>query len=137
MFSVDLTNVSEFNLLEAGNYNAHVERAEFKESKAGSRYLNVMFKTDKGVTVFSMYNLFHDKEMVRNIALADLKKLLTASGFKDGGLKFTNESDLLESVLSCRCEIKVAVKLDSQFGDKNIIKGYSPIVDGKNEPAPF
>ena len=57
-------------------------------------------------------------------ALADLKKLLMASGFKS--MKFTSKEDIVEAVLACRCQIKLGNKTDS-YGTKNTVKGYKEL----------
>lgn len=137
MFELDLTDVStesSFDPLPDGQYKSYVDGAEFKESKAGSEYLNLKFKIFSGQysnrVFFNIMNLFHDKEQVRNIALADLKKMLMASGFES--MKFDSKEDLLEAVLSCRCEVKLGNKTDS-YGTKNTIKGYQPLKEDDQE----
>ena len=122
--SVEATN--DFDLIPNGMYPAYIDRAEWKVSKAGAKYLNVMFKLAgekyEGRAVFHMFNLMHPKENVKNIALAELKKLLIASGKEK--MAFTSEEEVISSVLDCRCMIKLGAQKSEEYGDKNIVKGY-------------
>lgn len=126
MFNFDEVITGDYDVLPAGEYPAYVEKAEWKTSKAGAEYLNIMFKIigekHAGRVLFKGYNLFHDKENVRNIALGEVKRLLQASGLDK--MKFSSKEDLVESVLQCRVNLKVVVKKSEQYGDQNEIKGY-------------
>ena len=135
------TNDGDYAPLPAGKYAAHIDRAEWRATKAGPDALNIMFKLDEtGRTVWNMYNLFNDSEVARNIALSDLKGLLLASGYNEDALKFESKEDLMEKVLACRCTLRLSVKKSSEWGDKNEIKGYEETRDamvGENSPSPF
>jgi len=144
----DLTDVSTedvFAPMADGIYPSYVDKAEFKESKAGNRYLNIQFKIfgerNNNRVFFNMLNLFHDKEQVRTIAMSELKRMLTASGVTE--MKFASDEELLDAVLACRMNVKLGNKTDS-FGTKNTVKGYSkleeeqsPFGDTSAESAPF
>ena len=108
-----------------GIYPAFVDKAEFKISKAGAEYLNVIFKVmsgdHKGRAAFAMYNIFHPNEKPRNIALNEIKRMLGASGFEVDKIK--TKVQLLEAVLETRCQIKLKA-IEDDYGKKNVVKGY-------------
>jgi hypothetical protein len=111
----DVANAKDqYSALPAGNYSAYVDEAEFKISKTGSEYLSIVWEIFgdkyKGKKIFENYNLLHDKEQVRNIALASMKKMMLASGFKIEALKFESKEALVKMVLQCRVQLKLAVK---------------------------
>lgn len=131
----DLTNVEtgdNFAPIPSGTYSAFVDKCEFKTSEKGSEYLNVAFKIcgDDYMNrlVFNVYNLFHPKEQVRNIALSDITKLLLASGIDKKTLTFNSRESLLESVYSCRIDLVVGIKKDPGYEDKNVVKGYKSTI---------
>ena len=124
----DLTEVKdEFELLPEGTYPAYVDKAEWKTSKAGADYLNIMFKTiNENRVVFNMYNLTHPTDKARNIALSDLKKLFLASGKPEDSMKALSKEGIVALALQCRCQIVVGKRTDD-WGEKNIVKGYKPM----------
>jgi len=133
----DLTDVSSednYAPITDGTYPAYVEKADFRESKAGTEYLNLQFKIfgerSAGRVFFNIMNVFHEKEQVRNIALGELKRMFSASGITD--MKFNSKEELLESVLTCRMQVKLGNKTDS-YGTKNVIKGYSKLEESDND----
>ena len=82
MFNLTEVQESGFDLLETNWYGMHVDKLEWKESKAGAEYLNLTYKLDNGRVVFAMYHVFNASEKARNIALGSIKRALTASGFE-------------------------------------------------------
>lgn len=143
MFNLtDLKVENDYDVIPAGTYQAYVDKSYWKTSNAGAEYLNVMWRitgpTQANRVVFDILNLFHEKEQVRNIALATLKKIMLASGYSEDSLKFETKEQLVERVLNCRCDIKVGVRTSAEFGDQNTIKGYAPTLEqGKSEASPF
>lgn len=126
------TKDNDYDAIPAGKYPAYVDGVEWKTSKAGASYLNVMFKIfgDKheGRVIFNSYNLHHDKEQVKEIAFQDIKKLLVAGGTK--AFKFANDHELADAVMKCRVGIRVGVKTSEQYGSQNTIKGYNKLAAG-------
>ena len=116
----DLTEVKTFDIVPQGTHTATVSKVEFKESKAGAEYLNLALKTDAG-NVFVLMNINHPKEEVRNIALAELKRLLTAAKFSS--LKFESKEQLAEVLENARFNITVKHKTDD-YGTKAVVSGY-------------
>lgn len=137
---LDLTNVKDegvFSPIPEGEYPACVDSVEWKESKAGAEYLNVKFKITgdnyANRLVFNIYNVFNTSEKARNIALADIKKLLTANGETE--MKYKTKEELAAKVSSCKVILKVGIRGDS-YGEKNTIKGYKPLTVN-SEVIPF
>lgn len=136
----DLTSVEttsgDFEPIPTGIYPAYVEKLEWKTSKAGADYLNIMFKIfgEKYANrvVFSMLHLLNKNETARNIALADLKRMLIASGWKEDELNFDSKESVAEAVKQVRCKIKVTIKRDEQYGDKNEVKGFEPLKEDED-----
>jgi hypothetical protein len=126
--SWDLSEVKGFEILPEGKYPAKISKVEFKESKSGSEYLNLAFETGKG-NVSAILNINHPNEQPRNIALAELKRLLSAAGFTE--FKFNSKEALAEALYTVKCEITVKHKTDD-YGTKPVIKGYSMIKDEPN-----
>jgi len=136
MFNLnELPEEEGFSPLPRGEYPAFVDKLEWKTSKAGAEYLSLGFKVFgenyANRIVFTMFNLFHPKEQVRNIALGQIRTLLVASGFAKDKLNFNTKEDLAKAVLECRCKIKVSVKED-EYGKKNEVKGYSKLEETDN-----
>ena len=116
----DLSEVKAFDIVPQGTHTATVTKVEFKESKSGSEYLNLTLKTDSG-NVFVIMNINHPKEEVKNIALAELKRLLTAAKFST--LKFESKEQLAEALENARFNITVKHKTDD-YGTKAVVSGY-------------
>lgn len=140
MFNFENVSADDYQLLPNGEYPVIIEKAEWKVSQnSGSEYLNVMFsvigESHNGRKIFNIYNLLHAKEQVKNIALSDLKKLLVAAGVDE--MNFNSKESLIEALLGLRVNLKVGQRVDS-YGEKNIVKGYSPVVIGdKSLDVPF
>ena len=134
----DFTNVEEQkNYVDAGVYDAHVEKAEFKMSQAGSEYLSVGFQLDKEkMFVWEIFNVFHPKDQVRNIAMSQLKGLLAASGIDASKMAKVGKEELLEHVLTCRCSMKLKV-VNDDYGTKNKVVSYMAQDEGVSDKAPF
>lgn len=116
----DLTEVKEYDIVPQGTHTATVSKVEFKESKAGAEYLNLTLSTEAG-NVFVIMNINHPSEKVKNIALAELKRLLTAAKFST--LKFESKQQLAEALEGARFNITVKHKTDD-YGTKAVVSGY-------------
>ena len=132
----DFSNVEEqgtFKPVPAGLYPAYVSQAEFKDSKAGARYLSVCFTlfgdNYEGRKVYTNFNLFHQKDTVKNIAMSQLLSMLMASGHEKSKIKANSEDELLNIIADCRCMVKVAIRVSEGYGEQNEIKGYQELDD--------
>ena len=136
----DLENVAVSETMPRGTYQAFVSKGEFKTSKSGAEYLEVVFTTVNGRNVFHSFNVLHPNEQPRNIALADMKKMLLASGFTPSSMKFDTKEKLLETVLAVRCNILVDIREDEGYSPRNVVKGYKKLEEeavGFSDTAPF
>lgn len=125
MFNItDVKIENAFEPLEAGWYGGHISTLEWKESAKGARYINAQIKLDNNRVVFAMYHVFNSNEVARNIALADIKKALLASGCAEDKLNFASEDALMEAMATVNCEIYLKVQKSSEYGDKNVVGNY-------------
>jgi hypothetical protein len=75
-------DTSDFSPVEENWYEMSVVGAEFKNSKAGDRYLSIQFKiSDNNRRIFSIFNIFNKNDKARNISLSRMQSLLKAQGF--------------------------------------------------------
>lgn len=109
-----------FSPINEGNYDAVVSGAEFKVSKAGNDYLSLVFKVDSGRLIFDNFNLFHDDQRVRNIAMGKMKRLLNAVGVSSNEMENVTREKLINFLADKRVQLVVGIK-----EDKNIIKGFN------------
>lgn len=122
----NVTNVearSNNTVVPEGSYAAFVETAEVKKTKDGEgQYLALMWKiigpTQKNRTIFANYNFQNKNEKAQEIAMQDLKSILTAAGKTNFAISSPNE------MLGLVCQIFVKTKVDS-YGEKNVITNYS------------
>jgi len=137
MFNLkDTKDDGGFTPIPPQDYPAFIEKAEWLTSKAGADYLNIKFKIFGEVyanrVVFHILNLMHPKDQVKNIAMVDLKRMMVAAGFNEDKLTFTSKEELIDALLTVRVTIKVGIKKD-EYGEKNIIKGYSPLSEESSQ----
>ncbi len=117
----------------AGIYPAKIEDVSWKTPKSGGNdYLNIMFRLENNQCVFECLCIMHEKENVKNIAMSKLKSLLMAGGVKVDELKFSRQS-LIEILEPLNVILKLGVKKDDQYGDKNIIQKYLEADQEKND----
>lgn len=120
--------------LDAGKYLADVEAFEKKTSKAGNDYFSLKLKVN-GAYVFENFNIFHQSDVPRNIALNKLRELILAQGFEASSLKSCTEEQLIKMVTSgAPMMVELSVFTD-EFGTKNSVKKFFAVE--KVEAAPF
>lgn len=124
LFNVTSVEVKEQStVVPEGSYAAFVDKAEVKKTKDGEgQYLALMWKiagpTHKNRTIFANYNFQNKNAKAQEIAMQDLKSILTAAGKTNFAISSPNE------MLGLVCQIFVKTKVDS-YGEKNIITNYS------------
>ena len=132
----DVKNMPEssgdFEPLPAGTYSARITNVDLKDTKAGNgQYLALRFDitgpTHQGRVVFSNLNIKNPNPKAEEIAHADLGDIMRAIGLA----KFKNTDQLVGGDLN----IKLTVKNDETYGNKNEVKGYSAIA-GSAIPKP-
>lgn len=133
MWDLETIKADDFGIVPAGQHTASIVDVKFKESKAGAEYLSLMFKTDKG-NVFNIMNVNHPTEQVRNIALAELKRLIGTCGITT--YKFDSKEALANALQGAKCDITVKHKTDD-YGTKAVISGYKPTTNSSTKEIPF
>lgn len=135
MFDLTQTKSGDYDLLQPGTYVATITNTEIKISKAGNEYMNLTYDIvvgeSKGRKLFEMINHKHDNPVVIQIAMSNLKGILMA--VKSKSFAFNTESELFAAIKNVPMNIKVGIKKDDVFGDKNIIKGHTAFEEKQAE----
>lgn len=136
----DLTNVetsSDYDLIPNGIYQMVIEECDWRNSKKNpqNEYLNMRMRItgDKqnNRVVFGMLNLINTNATATNIALTELKTILSAVG--ETNLKLEKDS-VIGAIIDKPFLGKLGVQKGSgDFPDKNVVKDYLPL-DEKNKP---
>lgn len=113
--------------IPAGWYDVEVERAEVRDTKAGGSMLALMLRvigpSHGNRVLWANYNLAHPTStMAVEIGHSQLKGLHTACGIPT--LTSTDQ------LIGARCAVRVSVKKDDQWGDKNEVKGARALTGG-------
>lgn len=129
MFDLSKVEISnDYAPLSDGYYDAFVDKIEMKDSKAGVKYVNLMWKIfgedGNNRVVFDMLHIYNANETAKRIALESVKKILLASGFTEEKLNFVNEAALLEALSSARVQLKLATQAQEGYDPKNVVKNY-------------
>jgi hypothetical protein len=124
--NLDFTkDYSTNSVLAEGWYDVYVDGAEYKTSKSTNvDYLNLKLKTKEGKVIFGMYNLFNKNDIARNIALNDIKTILTLQGSDVAKLKSVSKDDLLELLTNNKIFQVALSVVENEFGKQNRIKKY-------------
>lgn len=122
----------DFQPIPDGVYNAEIKSAEMKDTKDGTgQYINlaltVLGPTHANRIVFSMINIVNKNPAAEEIGLRQLKELRIACGI--ASLRDTDE------LIGKTLKIKVGIKKDENYGDKNTVKSYMS-ASGGSMPAP-
>lgn len=122
-----------YELLPAGEYTAMITNAEMKQPSDTSKpeYLNIQYSVENGDSVANVWDVLvinhGDGTTAQNIARSRLKSIGTACGLSVDG--FNNPEQLIDRSL----KLKVAIKKDKEYGDKNIVKKVMPLVEAEAE----
>lgn len=133
-FSADDMPVSEksYEPLPAGWYTASITAAELKNTKAGTgQYIAIRYDiigpTHQGRIVFGNLNIRNPNSTAEGIGRQQLGEIMRAIGIA----KVADTDELIGGQLS----IKIAIKVNEQYGDQNEVKGFKAIA-GSTPPAP-
>lgn len=102
-------NVKDYarSVLPAGRYTFNVLNAELKPTKSNPdcNYLSVSLEVvsdfRKGTRIFDNFNIYHEKETVRNIGRSQLAELCNAIGLPE----MKNISELLSCVVDAQVSV--------------------------------
>jgi hypothetical protein len=122
----DFTKNYETNsILNEGIYDVQIDKVEFKTSKTNNEYLSVQVSTKENKKIFAQFNIGHDKENVRNIAMAGLKELVTACNYDVSKLAQVSKQSLIEMLEEQLVKCQVVIDRQEGFQDKNKIKRFN------------
>ncbi len=120
-----------FEPLPAGWYQATITSAELKKTKAGTgeyiaiRY-DILGPTHQGRVVFGNLNIANPNQKAEEIGRQQLRELMVAIG-----LNSVSDTDQL---IGGSLSIKLDIKSDEQYGDKNEVRGFKAAGGGSAAP---
>ena len=127
--NVDDLPVSEssFDPLPAGWYQASIQGAELKTTKAGNgQYIAVQYSitgpTHQGRVIFGNLNIRNPNPKAEEIGRQQLGELMRAIG-----LVTVQDTDQL---IGGQLSIKLSVRKSEEYGDSNDVKGYKALDGG-------
>ena len=114
----------DFEPIPAGVYMAKITQAELKATKAGNgEYISLRFDiigpTHQGRVVFSNLNIKNPSQKAEEIGQSQLGDIMRAIGI--GKVRDTDQ------LVGGDLNIKVVVKNDEVYGNKNEVKAFSAI----------
>ena len=122
-----------FMPLPAGSYVARVDEIEEKSTKSGDgQYLQITWEILDGEfagrKIWDRLNVVNPNETAQRIGRERLIQLAAAAGIAT----LTDTNDLYRRVVTLR----LIVKSDANYGDRNDVKGYGPAPAGTSQAAP-
>lgn len=115
--------------LPAGEYIAAIVKSDEKTTNAGHVAINLEFEVQdgpkQGRRFWELLNLNNPNEIAREIANRSLNSICHACGKLRSSIRDTEE------LHGIPMRVKLKVKSDAQYGDKNEVGGYKPL----NAPA--
>lgn len=135
--TVEVTD--DFGTVPTGWYPAFVDKVEWKTSKSGDEYLNVMWKlfgdNYANRVVFDTLNLFNKSEVAKNIAMASVKKILTANNVAEDKMNFATKEELAAALFSARNMVYLKIQKSEAYGDKNTVSNYKVLEESDATPV--
>jgi hypothetical protein len=131
--SDNLPAAASYELLPEGWYSARISQSDLCMTKSGTgQYIKLRYDItgpkQAGRVVFGNLNIRNQNVTAEEIGLRDMNAIMQAIG-----LRSIKDNDQL---IGGELQIKVAIKKDEQWGDKNEVRGYKAI-EGSSKPAPF
>lgn len=119
--------------IPAGTYTAHVIESDVKPLNSGNGTgLKLTFEILEGPfakrRVWSNLNVQHNNPEAQRIGQQQLSALCHATGV----IRMTDTNQLH----GLRVKIRVAIKKDDTYGDRNEVKGFEPISAASMMPTP-
>lgn len=120
----DLPEGGAFDPVPAGWYNATITEADLKTTKAGDgHYIALRFDITgpayQGRVIWGNLNIHNPNATAEEIGRRDLGYIARAIGLE----KISDTDQLVGGNL----QIKLTIKKDEQYGDKNEVRGYKAI----------
>jgi len=131
---------SSFSPVDPGWYSARVDEAFFKDTRAGDgEFLSVKFaltsKAVEGRIVFSMYNVKNPNPKAVQIGFSQLVSMLVALGNDKSKMGSIEKPQILEMIDGKELNIKLKIKKDDTYGDKNEITSYKKLEEKKEDKS--
>jgi hypothetical protein len=127
----DLPSGGNYDCLPAGWYVATIHNAEIKQTKAGTgKYIAVRYDitgpSHEGRVVYGNINTDNANPEAERIGRTQLRSIMEAIGIA----RLSNTDQLIGGTL----KIKLKIKSDPQYGDKNEVSGFASV--GASQPKP-
>lgn len=124
LVTADLPEGGAFDPVPAGWYNATITEADLKTTKAGDgHYIALRFDITgpayQGRVIWGNLNIHNPNATAEEIGRRDLGNIARAIGLE----KISDTDQLVGGNL----QIKLTIKKDDQYGDKNEVRGYKAI----------
>jgi hypothetical protein len=131
-FDPATVEAGEFDILPEGEYFAVIVESEMKPTKAGTGEIlkltyQIVDGAQEGRKFWENLNIRNPNEIAQRIALQSLKKICEATGA--GAI--TDSEELHGKPLF----VKLVIKKQEGYSDKNEVKGYRAHVPGAAKPA--
>lgn len=128
----DLPTGGSYECLPAGWYTATINSAEVKATKSGTgRYIAVRYDitgpSHEGRVIYANLNIENHNPKAEEIGRQQLRSLMEAIGLA----KLTDTDQLIGASV----KIKLKVKNDPQYGDKNEVGGFASTGSSPMKPA--
>lgn len=119
--------------IPAGEYIAALVKSDEKETKAGPIAINLEFEVQdgpmQGRRFWELLNLNNPNHTAREIANRSLNSICHACGKLRSSIRDTEE------LHGIPMRVKLNVKTDAQYGDKNEVSAYKPLNAPAGAPA--
>ena len=118
--------ITSYDAIPAGLYEASISNAEIKDSKSGGKYINVRYDitgpTHSGRVVFGMITISNANPKAEEIGRQQLGELIRCIGLD----KLADTDQLIGGKLI----IKVTIENSEQYGESNRVAGFRPVKSG-------
>lgn len=131
-FNVADYKPTDYELIEAGEYDAMIIETSDKPSKSGGRYLELKLQLIGGKfanrTVYDLLNLWNRSEKATAIARSELASIGNAVGVANPSSSEQLHNKLMRVVIGVE-------KREDNGALKNVIKAYKPAATQQQQPV--
>ena len=132
MFNFNEVDANQFRPLPAEVYKVIVDDVNYQETRSGTgEYIKVKYIVQDGDykdrVIFQNFNVKNDNEKAVQIGLAQLKGFLIAVGYGPETLGEVTRHGLLEMMDQKEVMVKLKIKSDPNFGDRNEVTKHIPL----------
>jgi len=119
--TIDFSEVEDkpmYSLWRAGVYDVTVQKGSVSE-KNGNRMLTLEYQNKDGDVILGRYNYEHSNTTAQNIARADLKKIILATGLVSADEIDRAKMSQIGGIVGKRLTIRVAQTMGKPYTDRN------------------